>query len=509
MSAPFFLIRFSYIKHIKFEKHYKKGGYVLELQVIQGTKEMRADEPTFYPKKTMDKIKESNDIVDVISDFVPVKNYGEDIVAVCPFDKEGGYTLLISKDKQLYDCYECGASGDVFSFIMQYKNASLKEAAEYLAERSGIMLPKPMIGHIGRQEREDIFKINKEAANFYYQNMRADDKTGLNYLHGRGLTNHTIARFGNGFAQPKADALYQHLKEKGYSDDQLAQSGLISFYHGKGTDKFRNRVMCPIVDTDRTVLGFSGRIVGDGEPKYKNSPATLPFDKRTVLYGLNIAQNTHRNSMIICEGNLDVISMHQAGFDNAVASLGTAFTKEHAMILQQYTDHVHLIFDSDDAGVKAALRALPILRDQGLTTDIVHLEPYKDPDEFLKAEGPAAFESRLEHAEDSYMFDIKNTYKEYDLSNPSQTQQMLVDFAQTLLGLPEEQKDAFIQAMKDYIEHYADEGYYKESPYFGDNKMTIMQEEKSSTDLEAEDADPAATGETRIDTSWLDEYSLS
>ena len=179
------------------------------------------------------------------------------------------------------------------------------------------------------------------------------------------------------------------------------------------------------------------------------------------------------------------------------------------MILQQYTDHVHLIFDSDDAGVKAALRALPILRDQGLTTDIVHLEPYKDPDEFLKAEGPAAFESRLEHAEDSYMFDIKNTYKEYDLSNPSQTQQMLVDFAQTLLGLPEEQKDAFIQAMKDYIEHYADEGYYKESPYFGDNKMTIMQEEKSSTDLEAEDADPAATGETRIDTSWLDEYSLS
>ena len=176
----FFLIGFSYIKHIKFENHYKKGGYVLDLQVIQGTKEMKTDEPTFYPKKTMDKIKESNDIVDVISDFVPVKNYGEDIVAVCPFDKEGGYTLLISKHKQLYNCYECGASGDVFSFIMQYKNASLKEAAEYLAERSGIMLPKPMKGHIGRQEREDIFQINKEAANFYYHNMRADDNTGLN-----------------------------------------------------------------------------------------------------------------------------------------------------------------------------------------------------------------------------------------------------------------------------------------------------------------------------------------
>ena len=182
MSAPFFLIRFSYIKHIKFEKHYKKGGYVLELQVIQGTKEMRADEPTFYPKKTMDKIKESNDIVDVISDFVPVKNYGEDIVAVCPFDKEGGYTLLISKEKQLYNCYECGASGDVFSFIMKYKNATLKEAAEYLAERSGIILPKPMVGHIGRKEREDIFQINKEAAHFYYQNMRAADKTFWNRI---------------------------------------------------------------------------------------------------------------------------------------------------------------------------------------------------------------------------------------------------------------------------------------------------------------------------------------
>ena len=470
---------------------------------------MIKQEATYYPTKVMEQVKEANDIVDVISDFVPVKRYGDDVIGVCPFHPGDDNSLLISVPKQLYQCYDCGASGDVFSFVMQYKSVSLKEATEFLAERKGIELPEPHVSRIGSREREDTFLINKEAAKFYYKNIQGPDKAGLDYLHERSLTNHTISKFGIGYASPEGNHLYAYLKEKGFTDQQLEKSGLISFYNGKGIDKFKGRVMCPIVDTERNVLGFSGRVIGDGTPKYKNSPATLSFDKKAVLYGLNIAQNTHRNSMIICEGNLDVISMHQAGFDNAVASLGTAFTKEHAIILQQYTDHVHLIFDSDDAGVKATLRALPILRDQGLTSDIVHLEPYNDPDEFLKSKGPAAFESRLEHAEDSYMFEVRNIYKDYDISDPSQTQQMLVDFSQTLLGMPEDQKDAFIQSMKDYIEHYDDESYYKESPYSGDNKMTIMQEEKSSTDLEAEDADPAAAGETRIDTSWLDEYSLN
>ena len=483
---------------------------------MRNHKTMGNEEATYYPAKIMDKIKEANDIVDVISDFVPVKNYGTDVIGLCPFHPGDDYSLLISPQKQLYQCFECGANGDVFSFVMQYKQVSLREAAEFLAERKNIELPNPRVSTIGSKEREDTFRINKEAARYYYQNIQKPDNAGLAYLHDRGLTNHTISKFGIGYAEPNADDLYKFLKKSGFTDQQLEKSGLISFYNGRGVDKFKDRVMCPIVDADRNVLGFSGRVIGDGTPKYKNSPATLSFDKKAVLYGMNLAQNTKRKAMIVCEGNMDVISMHQAGFDNAVASLGTAFSKEHAEILSSYTDHIHLIFDSDEPGVKAALRALPIIREAGMEADIVHLEPYKDPDEFIKAEGAQKFDERLLKAEDSFAFEVRNHYKQYDLHDPEQTQNMFTEFGQSLIGMPEELKESYIQAMKDYIEHYdtiVSDGYY--APDREPSNIGISVVEEDGQDAEEavpdflEEPEQKQNGATVIDTSWLDEYTLN
>lgn len=478
---------------------------------------MITQEATYYPAKVMAQVKEANDIVDVISDFVPVKRYGDDVIGICPFHPGDDNSLLISVPKQLYQCYDCGASGDVFSFVMKYKNISLKEATEFLAERKGIELPEPHVSRIGSREREDTFLINKEAAKFYYKNIQGPDKTGLDYLHERGLKNHTISKFGIGYASPEGNHLYDYLKEKGFTNQQLEKSGLISFYNGKGIDKFKGRVMCPIVDTERNVLGFSGRVIGDGTPKYKNSPATLSFDKKAVLYGLNLAQNTKRNDMIVCEGNMDVISMHQAGFDNAVASLGTAFSKEHAEILSEYTDHVHLIFDSDEPGVKAAIRALPIVREAGLDADIVHLEPYKDPDEFIRAESAQKFEERLLSAEDSFMFEVRNLYKGYDLHNPERTQDMLVEFGQTLVGKPDDLKSSYILAMKEYIEHYDEisaNGYYalerdsSDTSFFAVPDEDEPEEEMENPDF-MDNSDMKDNESVIIDTSWLDEYTIS
>ena len=482
---------------------------------------------TYYTKDIMEQVKSANNIVDVISECIPVKRYGLDIVGQCPFHEGEDFALLISDKKQVYQCADCDASGDVYSFVMNFKHISLREATEYLAARAGITLPDPHESITGRKERETTLAINKEAAQFYFRNLtNKQDLTGLDYLHQRGLNDQIIMRFGIGYATPRSDDLYQHLKEKGFTDKQLEKSGLISFYKNSAHDKFRSRVMCPIVDTDKNVVGFSGRLVGseqpkqkgNEQPKYKNSPATLPFDKKTVLYGLNLAKKTQRHEMILCEGNLDVIAMHQAGFDNAVASLGTALSKEHANILSQYTDSVHLIYDSDAPGIKATLRALPLLREAGIKADVVHLEPYKDPDEFLKAEGAQAFDERLSNAENGYMFEIRIEYGNYDLHDAEQTHQMLVEFGGSLISKPEEIKSAYIDAMKAYIEHYdeilANNYYLPARTTASDTGISVVREEAETpespidTDATKESKNDRGEEKSVVDTSWLDDFTV-
>ena len=248
-----------------------------------------------------------------------------------------------------------------------------------------------------------LLEINKLAANyFYYQLKQPQGKIGYDYLVKRKLTDETIRRFGLGFSNKISDDLYRYLKSKGYEDELLKDTGLVTIEERGARDKFWNRVMFPIMDVNSRVIGFGGRVLGDGEPKYLNSPETMLFDKSRNLYGLNYARTSRKKYMMLCEGYMDVISMHQAGYTNAVASLGTALTEQHAALLKRYTDQVILTYDSDGAGVKAALRAIPILKRAGISTKVLNMRPYKDPDEFMKNLGAEEFEKRIETARTAF-----------------------------------------------------------------------------------------------------------
>ena len=323
----------------------------------------------------------------------------------------------------MYYCFGCGAGGNVYNFVMQYENYSFGEALSHLAERAGVELPKIEYSKEARakaEKRAALLEINKKAAQyFYYQLRREGGKNAHDYLTGRGLSEETIRKFGLGYSDKYSDDLYKYLKSQNYSDELLRESGLFNVDERQGMyDKFWNRVIFPIMDVNNRVIGFGGRVMGDGKPKYLNSPETRIFDKSRNLYGLNIARTTRKNYLILCEGYMDVISMHQAGFTNAVASLGTALTSGHASLVKRYTQEVLLLYDSDEAGVKAALRAIPILREAGVNSRVVNLRPHKDPDEFIKAEGAEAFEKRLEAAMDSFMFRVSIASGDFPMDEP-------------------------------------------------------------------------------------------
>ena len=315
----------------------------------------------------------------------------------------------MSPSKQMYHCFGCGVSGNVITFVMEYENYSFREAVEMLADRSGVKLPKMEYSKEAKAKADRkaaLLEINKLAANyFYYQLKQPRGKIGYDYLVKRKLTDETIRRFGLGFSNKISDDLYRYLKSKGYEDELLKDTGLVTIEERGARDKFWNRVMFPIMDVNSRVIGFGGRVLGDGEPKYLNSPETMLFDKSRNLYGLNYARTSRKKYMMLCEGYMDVISMHQAGYTNAVASLGTALTEQHAALLKRYTDQVILTYDSDGAGVKAALRAIPILKRAGISTKVLNMRPYKDPDEFMKNLGAEEFEKRIETARNSFLYE--------------------------------------------------------------------------------------------------------
>ena len=364
-----------------------------------------------YSDDIIEEVRMKNDIVDVVSQYVKLNRRGNTYFGLCPFHNEKTPSFSVTPSKQMYYCFGCGAGGNVYNFVMEYENYTFGEALQHLADRVGVQLPKIEYSREAREKAEKratLLEINKLAASyFYYQLRRENGSQAYAYLINRGVSEDTIKKFGLGYSDKYSDDLYKFLKSKNYSDDLLRESGLFNVDERHGMyDKFWNRVIFPIMDVNNRVIGFGGRVMGDGKPKYLNSPETKIFDKSRNLYGLNIARTTRKNYLILCEGYMDVISMHQAGFTNAVASLGTALTSGHASLLKRYTQEVLLLYDSDDAGVRAALRAIPILREAGITSRVVSLKPHKDPDEFIKALGGEEFEKRLE---DVYKRQIHNT----------------------------------------------------------------------------------------------------
>ena len=368
---------------------------------------------------------------------------GSTYFGLCPFHNEKTGSFSVSPNKQMYYCFGCGAGGNVFTFLMQYENYTFTEAMQVLADRAGIELPKQEM--TGAQKREadkrtKLREINKEAAKYFYKLLRSPrGEKAYAYFRKRELSDETMRKFGLGYSDQYSDDLYRYLRHMGYDDALLKESGLVSIDEVRGGhDKFWNRAMFPIMDVHNRVIGFGGRVMGEGEPKYLNSPETKIFDKSRNLYGLNIARTTRKPQLLLCEGYMDVIALHQAGFDNAVASLGTSLTSGHASLLKRYTKEVYLTYDSDGAGVKAALRAIPILKEVGIITKVINMQPYKDPDEFIKALGAEEYQKRIDQAENSFLFEIRMLEQNYDMNDPESKTAFYNETARRLLAFPEE-----------------------------------------------------------------------
>ncbi len=406
-----------------------------------------------YSDDIIEEVRSKNDIVDVVSQYVRLTKKGNSYFGLCPFHNEKTPSFSVTPGKQMYYCFGCGAGGNVFNFIMEYENYTFGEALKHLADRAGVELPKIEYSREVRQkaqEKAELLEINKQAAQYFYYQLRTEKgQTGLDYLKNRGLSEETMRKFGLGYSDRAGGGLYRYLKAKGYPDDRLRESGLFNVDERHGMyDKFWNRVIFPIMDVNNRVIGFGGRVMGDAKPKYLNSPETKIFDKSRNLYGLNIARTTRKRYLILCEGYMDVISMHQAGFTNAVASLGTALTSGHASLLKRYTQEVLLLYDSDEAGIRAALRGIPILREAGVNSRVVSLKPYKDPDEFIRNMGPEAFEQRLEEARDSFLFRVEVAENEFSMNDPQGQNQFFERCAQMLLELKDElERNLYIDAV--------------------------------------------------------------
>ena len=343
----------------------------------------------------------------------------------------------------MYHCFGCGVGGNVITFVMEYENFSFPEALKMLAERAGVALPEQNYSREQRQ-RENykmvLKEMNRTAAIYFNYLLTATSagKHALEYYHDRGFSDETIQRFGLGYANIYENDLYQYLKKQGYTDAQMKDSGLVRIDERRGgQDMFWNRAMVPIMDINGKVVGFGGRVLGDGTPKYINTKETAVFDKSHTLFAMNIARRSKRRGIILCEGYMDVIAMHQAGFDNAAASLGTALTMGHATIVKRYTDEVYLAYDSDGAGRKATMKAIGIMREVGISTRIIDLKPYKDPDEFIHNLGKEAFEGRIADAVTGIVFEIDGIAQGYNLRDPEEKIRFTKEAAKRLSALDE------------------------------------------------------------------------
>ncbi len=404
----------------------------------------------YYDQEIIDKVKDRNDIVDVIGSYISLKKKGANYVGICPFHNDSDPSLTVSRSKQIYKCFACGEAGNVFTFLMKYDNMEFFEAIKTLADRAGVELPKDEYKSYNSEKAkkyEAMREIYKEVATIYYNNLyNPEDTTGLDYFRKRGLSDQTITKFGLGYSLKNGSSLYEHLKSKGYNDEIINESMLFNYTEKYGfRDKFWNRVMFPILDKNSKVIAFGGRVMGDGEPKYLNSNETLIFDKSSNLYAYYLARRTRKDYFLLCEGYMDVIALHQAGFDNAVASLGTALTEKQAALIARCVRRVVITYDSDDAGRKAANRAIPILRAAGISTKVLNMKPYKDPDEFIKALGNEAYQERINDAVPSFTFATKYKSESYDFSNPDEKEAFINDMVGEFCRTPEPARSVQMQ----------------------------------------------------------------
>ena len=416
----------------------------------------------YYPDDKVEEVLRANNIVDVVGSYVHLQKKGANYFGLCPFHNEKSPSFSVSEPKQMFYCFGCGAGGNAATFLMKYENYSFQEALQTLADRAGIKLPEVNYSEEAkkREEKRQLLRaVNKEAAVYYYKLLRSQKGIkGLRYLAERKLDPATMRDFGLGYADGSGNDLCAHLRSKGFSDEVILEAGVAAFDEKRGMhDKFWNRVIFPIMDVRGQVIGFGGRVMGDAKPKYLNSPETEIFDKSTNLYGLNIAKRAKAPYKILCEGYMDVISMHQAGFHEAVASLGTSFTEGQAALLKRYTKQVLLAYDSDGAGVRAALRSIGILKKAGLEGRVIDLRPQKDPDEFIKANGKEAFQQRIDNAENSFFYELRMMQRDYSMEDPAQRTQFHHAIATKLCGIGDEiERENYLrEAARRY---YVDEG---------------------------------------------------
>lgn len=408
----------------------------------------------YYSDDVIEEVRSRSNIVDIVGNYVQLKKKGNSYFGLCPFHNEKTGSFSVSPDKQMFYCFGCGKGGSVFTFLMEYENYTYPEAIEYLANQAGVDLPKQQITEEQRRMadyRATLREMNKDAANYFYRLLRHEHgKKGYEYFRKRQITDEVIVRFGLGYADIYRDDLYRYLRQKGYTDSQLRDSGLVEIDEQGGHDKFWNRVMFPIVDMNGKVIGFGGRVMGDGEPKYLNSKETALFEKKKNLYGLHLARRSKRSGFILCEGYMDVISLHQAGFDNAVASLGTAYTEEQARLIKRYRNHVYLAYDSDGAGQRAALRAIEICRNTDLPARVISMEPYKDPDEFIKNLGAEEYEKRIQQSVSGIMFELKVMAGQFRLDDPAEKTQFQREMAKRLAWIKDKvERENYVEAASD------------------------------------------------------------
>jgi len=391
------------------------------------------------PESFLQEISDRNDITDIVSGYVKLtKKSGSNLFGVCPFHSEKTPSFSVATDKQIYHCFGCGKGGSVINFIMEIENLAFHDAVEFLARRSGLTMPDDGDGP-SRRTRERMLELNREAARFFFSCLNSPGGArAQSYVSRRGISPTMVKSFGLGAAPNEWDALICEMRKKGFSSKELFDAGLARKRQGSDGfyDTFRDRLMFPVIDIRGNVIGFSGRLLGEDGPKYMNSPETLVFSKSRNLFAMNLAKKSKKGYIILVEGNIDVVSLHQAGFDSAVASLGTALTAEQARLISRYVGEIVIAYDSDEAGKKAAQRAVGILEKLDMKVRILNMQGAKDPDEFIKDKGADAFANLLEKSENHVEFSLASILKKYDLSVDEQRVLYLKEAAASISALP-------------------------------------------------------------------------
>jgi DNA primase len=434
-----------------------------------------------YSEEILNEVRQSNDIVDVISQYVHLKRSGRNFFGLCPFHNEKSPSFSVSPDKQIFHCFGCGVGGNVITFVSQIEGLNFVETVQMLAERANIQLPT--LQNNGDTQREilkdKVYKVNEFTAEYYHQNLyKPQAKMAQEYVKKRQLTNETLKSFRIGFSG-KFDELYQELKKQGFQEQEILESGLVNKNErGQYIDRYRNRLMFPICDARGRVIAFGGRVLDDSKPKYINSPENVVYSKGRHLFGLNVAKKGDTKKLLIVEGYMDVISLHQRGITNVVAPLGTALTEQQGWLLRKNSEQIILSFDSDDAGIKAKLRAIDILQNMGCDLRVIQLEGAKDPDEYILKYGNMRFQNVIDKAFSVVEFKVKILKKELDLDNTNDKIKFLNEIAKLISKVDNTMEREV------YIEKIAKEyDISKEAIYAEVNKLTYKND-KSEKILE-------------------------